>query len=874
MEHFKLQFRPVAHPDTVIETTQARFTVLTSRLIRMEYQIEGVFEDRPSQPFWYRNQPVTQFDVRRDDDRLEIETDELVLRYVESGAGFSPTTLSVQLKGRDIRWHAGDPNPQNLLGTARTLDDVSGHVRLQPGLLSRAGWTLVDDSHTLVFNTDGWLENRTSGGLDWYFFGYGSDYQAALDDYFKVSGRIALLPRWVLGNWWSRYWAYTQQELTELMRDFVAHEIPLSVCIVDMDWHITDTGNASNGWTGYTWNRELFPEPEKFIEFLHELGLRTALNLHPALGVFPHEEQYEAMAARLGVTDNQPVKFDIADPDFAQAYFELLHHPFEAQGVDFWWMDWQQGEFTTKQGLDPLWWLNHLHFYDLGRTGDKRTFIFSRWGGLGNHRYPIGFSGDTHVTWRSLAYQPYFTATAANVGYGWWSHDIGGHTFGIEEPELYLRWVQYGVFSPIFRLHSTKNHFHERLPWKYDAEIGHLASDMLRLRHQLIPYLYSMSWKAATEGIQPITPMYHHYADYDQSYHCPNQYTFGSELIAAPQISPMNPDLRLSRQVVWMPPGDWFDFFSGQHYDGDQWTPIYSGLSEVPVFAKAGAIVPLSSKVAWGGIDNPETLELYLFPGADNRFELFEDDGDSMHYQNGAYSMTAFETRWQPRQWEFTVRPASGQTDHLPQQRTYQLHLRGIIVPERIEVRRGHENSVITEFHYDTVTETVVLPDIQLAPDETLTVVISHSSDLMAVRDRMLETCQKMLSVFRLETWTKNHVYNLLPELIADRDRFDEVAAMVEPAHLLALLEVITEAGMTYIDNASPEHQPLILWNNRETEEITFRLYHRRGWGHSSLHDVVPKSKIVETHGLQHWNVELAYGDLLITRKEGASDLH
>src|SRR5690606_38291533 len=199
MEHFKLQFQPVAHPDAVIQTNQARFTVLTPRLIRMEYQIEGIFEDRPSQPFWYRNQPVTQFEVRRDGDHLEIETDELLLRYVESAAGFSPSTLSVHLKGRDTTWHAGDSNPQNLLGTARTLDDVSGHVRLQPGLLSRAGWTLVDDSHTLVFNENGWLENRTSGGLDWYFFGYGSDYQAALDDYFKVTGRIALLPRWVLG---------------------------------------------------------------------------------------------------------------------------------------------------------------------------------------------------------------------------------------------------------------------------------------------------------------------------------------------------------------------------------------------------------------------------------------------------------------------------------------------------------------------------------------------------------------------------------------------------------------------------------------------------------------------------------------------------
>jgi alpha-glucosidase (family GH31 glycosyl hydrolase) len=248
-----------------------------------------------------------------------------------------------------------------------------------------------------------------------------------------------------LGNSWSRYWEYSQTELAQLMEEFGSRDLPLSVYMVDMDWHITLTGNASRGWTGYTWNPDLFPDPEVFFEQLHALGLKVSLNLHPAEGVYPHEAQYPAMAQRLGIGQarGKAVPFDIADPQFVAAYFEILHHPLEAQGVDFWWIDWQQGERSSLPGLDPLWWLNHLHFYDLGRDGQRRPFILSRWGGLGNHRYPVGFSGDAAVSWNSLAFQPYFTATAANVGYGWWSHDIGGHHRGIEDPELYVRWLQF-----------------------------------------------------------------------------------------------------------------------------------------------------------------------------------------------------------------------------------------------------------------------------------------------------------------------------------------------------------------------------------------------------------------------------------------------
>ncbi len=195
--------------------------------------------------------------------------------------------------------------------------------------------------------------------------------------------------------------------------------------------------------------------------------------MHPAEGVHAHEERYAAIARRMGVDPDSelPIDFDPTDPAFLEAYLEELHHPREAEGVDFWWLDWQQGGVTRMPGLDPLWLLNHFHFLDAGRPRPdgtaRRPLTFSRYAGVGSHRYPIGFSGDTVITWASLDFQPYFTATASNVGYGWWSHDVGGHFFGYKDDELAVRWTQFGVFSPITRLHSSDGPFNTREPWRY-----------------------------------------------------------------------------------------------------------------------------------------------------------------------------------------------------------------------------------------------------------------------------------------------------------------------------------------------------------------------------------------------------------------------
>ena len=802
---FPIPFEPLADPAAIVTCRQARFTVLTSRLIRMGYSPRGEFEDRPSQVFWFRRQPAPDFQVVQTPQHLEIITQHLHLQYQATEQGFTPQTLSIRLEDDDALWHYGDRDPSNLLGTGRTLDRADGAIPLEAGLMSRSGWALLDDSTSLVFDQEGWLETRNCdsekpGSLDLYFFGYGHDYIQCLQDYCKVSGSVPLLPRWVLGNWWSRYWAYTQAELSDLMMEFRAKEAPLSVCIIDMDWHITKTGNTSSGWTGYTWNRELFPDPPGFIQWLHEQGLKTALNLHPAEGIHPHESQYDEMSRFMGIDPQgqMPVPFDIADPLFTKGYFDILHHPMEKMGVDFWWMDWQQGQRIEKsrqqlaQHLDPLWWLNHLHHYDLARDGKKRSIIFSRWGGFGNHRYPIGFSGDSVVSWASLAFQPYFTATAANVAYGWWSHDIGGHMLGIEDPELYTRWVQFGVFSPILRLHCTKDPYQDRRPWGFGAEVLRITRQAMQLRHALIPYLYSMARRASQESIPLVTPLYYDYPEKEEAYQCPNQYCFGSELIAAPFVTSRDPHTNMSRQTIWLPEGNWFDFFNGEYYQGGQWITLYGALDEIPVFARAGGILPLGPRVAWGGVENPAELSIQIFPGADGSFTLYEDDGASPAYLQGEYSLIRLSQTWREDHLNFKIEPAQGDLRHIPATRKFHLVVWGVRQPDSVQL---WVNGILqnTSWELDVEAERLSLANILLEPTDELELVLSRQNgSLLSKRDRRLETCRKMLRSFHLETAVKSQIDMALPKILEDVERLTPFARVLSDAQWSALRTEIT----------------------------------------------------------------------------------
>jgi alpha-glucosidase (family GH31 glycosyl hydrolase) len=467
----------------------------------------------------------------------------------------------------------------------------------------------------------------------------------------------------------------------------------------------------------------------------------------------------------------QPVAFDITDPKFARAYFDILHHPKEEKGVDFWWLDWQQGTRSRAANLDPLWWLNHLHFYDLGRDGKKRPFIFSRWGGLGNHRYPIGFSGDSVVSWESLAFQPYFTSTAANVGYGWWSHDIGGHMGGQEDGELFTRWMQFGVFSPILRLHSTYNAYQDRRPWAFDSEVLRITRGAMQLRHALIPYLYSMAWRTTQQAISLVIPMYYAYPEADEAYRCPDQYFFGSELLVAPYLTPKNPETRLSRGSVWLPgtkETQWFNFFNGERQEGGKWVALFGELDDIPVFAKAGAIVPLGPRVAWGGVDHPAELNLILFPGADNRFELIEDDGSANPTGDEHVCRTVFEQRWQENELQLTVNPVQGNPAIVPAERTYDLLWRGIREPEQVELQIG-EKMLQAQWEYDPANETLRMVNLPLPCLESMKVRLAvKEGSLISGRDRLVENIRRLLHAFNIDPNLKSQIEAELPAIKAD----------------------------------------------------------------------------------------------------------
>ena len=805
-------WHPIANPQSVVQADQARFTVLTERLIRLEYDPDKSFDDRPSQVIWNREQPAIKFSKRIRNGNLFIETDYLLLQY-ENGCKFKPSSLSILLKDKGVVWHFGDKDQLNLKGTYRTLDEVNGKIDLDDGLVSLSGWSIVDDSKSLSFDPNGWISprNKSEKYIDLYFFGYGHEYSSCIADYQKISGHVPLIPRWALGNWWSRYWAYSQNEIFSLIDEFEDHKAPLSVCVIDMDWHITQTGNTSSGWTGFSWNKALFPDPDILLKILHSKGLHISLNLHPAEGIYPHEDKYQELAERVGVDPHleEPIGFDCTDKKFLEAYFNVILHPLEDQGIDFWWIDWQQGDRSKIPGLDPLFWLNHQHTFDIAKRPSARPFIFSRWPGLGGHRYPIGFSGDTFITWDSLDFQPYFTSTASNVAFGWWSHDIGGHMGGIEDPELYLRWVQFGVFSPIFRLHSTKNRFHERRPWGYDAEMEKDAIEAMQLRKRLIPYLYTAARTNQIDGKPLILPMYYLHPEDPDAYQCPSQYYFGPELVAAPFTKPMDKESLHSRQVVWLPEGTWYNFFSGERLPGGGWYGIHGLKNEIPVFAKEGSIIPLDCDKASNGCDLPNQLELIIFAGKKGSYTLFEDDGTSQNYLSGEFSETTIIQNTTFDKISISIHPTSGSLAHLPAERKYKISIFGIREPGKIIIN-GHEKSIFS-FYYDGSKLEFVLEPLLLT--YTINIDVINTSGILNITDRTISKLENFLRHTKCETYLKSTVLENLENIISNPQKFYEIAQKFSRSQLLAISEILGGLHPKRI-SSYPDEAVLNLVNN------------------------------------------------------------
>lgn len=778
-KHLLINVSALPNADNVVLWGDYRVTIITDELFRIERSENKKFRDNPTQTVWFRDFGAVKYSVKITDDGIIITT-----KKVSVVIKRNREDCYVEINGKAV----AAVNSQNLKGTYSTLDccdgkklikfpwmtvqhkEITDEIQLENGVCSRNGVAVLDDS-SLSFDENGKISDCKADGSDEYIFAYGNSYKRAVSDFYKLTGSVPLIPRFALGNWWSRYHVYTDKEYLRIIDGFARRKVPFTVATIDMDWHyssekdiyekfgakITDDKSiigdcVSNlGWTGYTWNEDLFPDYRKFLKEIEKRNLKITLNVHPSDGVRYWETQYRKMAELTDVDYNakKAVKFDITDDKFVNAYFSVLHKPYEKDGVSFWWIDWQQGHKTKIENLTPLWALNHYHFLDNAKDNDS-PLILSRYSGAGSHRYPLGFSGDTMISWQTLKYLPEFTATASNVGYSWWSHDIGGHMFGEKDDELYVRMVQFGVFSPINRLHCCDYEVITKEPAYYVNGAGLIAEEYLRLRHKMIPYLYTADRNNHVDGTALIEPLYY-YDSSEKAYKFNNEYYFGRDLLVSPIVEKSS-KYGLASVKTLIPKGKWTDIFTGEAYDGGRNGKIktlYRTLDNIPVLAREGAVIPFSGDEG-NDVKNPQILDIKAYKG-NNKYTLYEDG--KVENKQGEF-FTKFTMR-NKKQGEYSEQKLTvksvGEKSVIPENRIMRINFVNIN-DGQIEYTVDGERREAEELYIDGTGLQIVFE-----PYKKIEIVVKYKEP--DKRDKLLKQIQSVLTVYEYNNSDKFNFY-------------------------------------------------------------------------------------------------------------------
>ncbi len=685
-EYFELdQSKSISKEGAVFKGDKYRITVLSELLIRLEYAEDGQFMDKLTELVRDRDFEVPQMEVQEDEKFLVITTKYFKLSYAKGksfiGSKVAPdSNLKVTLNGTDKFWYYNHPEARNFFGSAVSLDDSDGNVKLAKGLYSTDGFASLDDSRSLVIDEDGGLIKRDALRIDTYLFIYRRDFGLCLRDYFHLTGYPALIPRYALGIWWNKNQAYSFEDIKDLVTAFNRNEIPLSILLLGDNWHIKDPKNPSVLKTGYTFDQDSFPDPESLTTYLHERGIRLGLNIDPKEGIMPHEKAYAEIATDLGLVNKDIIPFNVFDKYIVNAYLEKLIKPLTAIGTDFYWID-----YYNPDDMLTLRALNYYQFNSYKENKNHRGFILSRNGGVAAHRYPALYSGETIVSWKTLKYLPFYNSTASNIGISWWSHDIGGYKDGIEDPELYTRYVQLGVYSPIFRFASKEGHFYKREPWRWDVRTLSIVSNYCQMRHRLIPYLYAEAYKYSKTGLPLIQPLYYIYPEiYDEPLYR-NEYFFGSELFVCPITNKKDPIMNRAVERIFLPNGMWYDFKTGKKIVGNKRYVLFFKDEDYPVYARSGSIIPLARLDENKNVtDSPKSMEIHVFPGRSNFYNLYEDDGVTRLYEEGYFINTRIEYNYLANNYTLIIRPVEGKSGIIPDTRNYKIRFRNTKLAENV----------------------------------------------------------------------------------------------------------------------------------------------------------------------------------------------
>ena len=674
-----------------------RITVLSERLIRLEYSVDGHFSDAPTTLVKNRKFPVPNFKVEQDQNYLVITTNYFMLQYLKNkpfvGPKFAPdSNLKVVLLNTDKVWFYGQAEARNFKGGAISLDDYKGHVNLDKGLYSTDGFVLLDDSNNFEIDGSGALNKPNENKVDLYLFMYKRDFGLCLKDYFTLTGYPELIPRYALGIWWNREKIYSFDDTKALIKSFNRHQIPLSLLLLSEFWHIKDARDYNLYRTGFSFNRSLFPDPLEFIKYMHDRGVKIGLNFDPSEGIRKEEDRYLNFAQDLNVVDGVTIPFNAFDKNFMALYVRHLIDPFLELNVDLFWIDY-------KKDLANIQILDYYYNQSFIKIKNTRPLVLTRNPLIAPHTVGILYSGETIVGWDTLKYLPFFNSMAANKGVSWWSHDVGGYKDGIEDSELYIRYIQLATFSPIFRFSAKRGVYYKREPWMWDVKTFTIAREYCWLRQRLIPYLYTEAYTYHKTGKPLIQPIYYTYPEIYDEHNYRNEYYFGKELFIAPITKPKDITMNRSIERIFLPKGIWYDFKSGKKFVGNKRYVVFYKEEEYPIFAKAGSIIPLANlDKNINDTSCPRSMEINVFPGQSNVYKLYEDDGITKLYQNGYYIVTAFDYNYLQNNYTLIIHPIEGKTEIIPRLRNYKIRFRNTRTADKVEI---YENGSLANLEYE-----------------------------------------------------------------------------------------------------------------------------------------------------------------------------
>ncbi len=658
----------------IIKGNTYRFTILSPRLIRIEYNKDGIFEDRATSLVVNRNFPDCKFNMTTDERSITIVTEYFTLKY-QKESPISSKSIKVTVNGTENEWTPAYQDYKNYNSIGYSLDNQDGKFKTAKGLYTMDGFVAIDDSVNFVIENETFIKREPT--TDIYLFVYRQDLGLCLQDYFNLTGYPPMIPRYALGCWWYKNDKYNMYDIDEILKKFNDSNIPISVFLLGDKWH-NDTQN-------YTYDQTLF-DLNNLKNYYQSKTQKFGLTINQALPINQNDPIYNEIGRYIQPSNNNKISFIPLNNNTISTYLNIIVNNLMSSGINLFNID-----YYNPNDIDGHFLLNHYH-YAISNL-QQRGIILSRNPGIAPHRYPIIFSGQTRVSWETLNFLASYNNTAANLGVSWHSHALGGYYGGIEEDELYLRYIQFGVFNPIFILSSDSGKYYKREPWKWNQLILNVIEEYMQLRNKLVPYIYNEGYIYHKCGVPLIQPLYYKYPKiYDEPNYV-NQYFFGSRIMISPIVKRKNIEMNRVVQKIFIPNGVWYDYSSGKKFMGNKYYMNFYKSEDYPIFVKEGSIIPMSLD---NNTDIPKNMELQIYPaenGLYGSYELYEDDGISNNQMQN-YLITKFNLDKVETGYRFTITPKDG---HLNiENRNYLLRFRNMKSPEKVIINFNNQQQEIS----------------------------------------------------------------------------------------------------------------------------------------------------------------------------------